>query len=612
MTPDAELLRRFAETRSEDAFAELVRRYVDLVYSAALRQVNGDTHLAQDVAQVVFADLARKAASLANRERLTGWLYTSVHFAAAKVVRSERRRRAREQEAHTMRELLHDPTADVEWNKLIPVLDAAMNELKEADREIILLRYFEDCRLAEVGAKFGLSENAARMRVERALEKLRTALANRGVTTTAAALATVVIANAVHAAPAGLSTTLVSTSVASAAAGGGVITFLKIMTATNLKLGVAGVLAVAGVATLVIQHHASADVREENLALRREVAGLKTERERLSGQLSRLKDAPAPRLPAPPLTASASAVPVEDAPQLSLYDRVKDISSKLTDAQLESYLRANRRNAASLLAAYRTSGDAALLEEAKQKFPNDSQVAFEAAFKKDASTDERRQWLETLKRSDPDNALPNYLSAIESFKTGQIDLAVKELTAAYGKGEFQDYTLERVQNDEEAFRAAGYPMAEAKTIPAQHLLLPQLAQMKDLIGSIVDLANSYRQAGDETSAQAALQIGANLGQRYSASAPGEAEISQLVGVAIERIALSKMDPNSPYGSNGETVQERLNHLSQQRDVLMQLNDQLNPLLPKLSDQDWISYKDRWRAFGEEAAVRWVIGKYGSE
>src|SRR5215469_4014083 len=96
MTPDCELLREFARTNSEDAFAELVKRHLNLVYSAALRQVNGDAHLAKDIAQTVFTDLARKARSLAGRENLSGWLYTSTHFAAAKIIRGESRRRDRE------------------------------------------------------------------------------------------------------------------------------------------------------------------------------------------------------------------------------------------------------------------------------------------------------------------------------------------------------------------------------------------------------------------------------------------------------------------------------------------------------------------------------------
>ncbi|HEY1489563.1 MAG TPA: sigma-70 family RNA polymerase sigma factor, partial [Verrucomicrobiae bacterium] len=150
MTPDPELLRQFDLTHSEAAFAELVRRHVNLVYSAALRQVNGDAHLAQDVAQTVFADLARKAGSLARRESLTGWLYTSTHFAAAKMVRSENRRRDREEKfMREPNETAPDASraealAEAGLEKLGPTLDDAMHELKEGDREAVLLRYFEN------------------------------------------------------------------------------------------------------------------------------------------------------------------------------------------------------------------------------------------------------------------------------------------------------------------------------------------------------------------------------------------------------------------------------------------------------------------------------------
>src|SRR6185503_15409821 len=150
MTPDGELLRRYTETNSENAFAELVGRHLNLVYSAALRQVNGDAHLAQDVAQTVFADLARKAGSLAGRPVLTGWLYTSAHFAAAKAVRTEQRRHTREEEAQLMNQLLCDPAPDLDWEKLRPVLDAVMLELNETDREAVLLRYFHDRPHAEI------------------------------------------------------------------------------------------------------------------------------------------------------------------------------------------------------------------------------------------------------------------------------------------------------------------------------------------------------------------------------------------------------------------------------------------------------------------------------
>ncbi len=132
------------------------------------------------------------------RENLSGWLYTSAHFAAAKAVRAENRRRDREEKF--MRDPIHDPAAEDDWAKIRPVLDEAMHELKEADREAILLRYFENRQFAEVGARLNLNENAARMRVDRALEKLRAAFARRGITATTA-LAPVISANAVQTAP---------------------------------------------------------------------------------------------------------------------------------------------------------------------------------------------------------------------------------------------------------------------------------------------------------------------------------------------------------------------------------------------------------------------------
>ncbi len=202
MTEDAPLLRRYLDDRSEEAFTELVRRHVDLVYFAALRRVGGDRHLADDVTQSVFTDLARKAPSLKNRTVLTGWLYTSTRFAAAQAVRTEQRRRTHEQEAHTMNEIHSTPEPG--WDQLRPIIDEVMDELNERDREAVLLRFFENLPLAEVGAKFSLSPDAARMRVDRALDKLRGLLAKRGIASTSVALAAIFARQSGVAAPSGL------------------------------------------------------------------------------------------------------------------------------------------------------------------------------------------------------------------------------------------------------------------------------------------------------------------------------------------------------------------------------------------------------------------------
>lgn len=208
MRDDGQLLRHYVEEHSQAAFTELVQRHLNVVYYSALRRLNGDTHLAEDVTQRVFADLARKAPSLLERTALTGWLYTSAGFAAAQAVRSQQRRRTHEQEAHDMHELLSTPEPD--WNRLRPIIDEAMDELSEPEREVLLLRFFEGLPFNEVGREFSLSADAARMRVERALEKLRGLLAKRGIASTSAALATVFIAQSGIAAPAGVAARIVA------------------------------------------------------------------------------------------------------------------------------------------------------------------------------------------------------------------------------------------------------------------------------------------------------------------------------------------------------------------------------------------------------------------
>ena len=202
MNDDLQLLRRYAEEGSECAFSELVARHIDLVYTAALRHVAGDAHLAQDITQTVFADLARKARALPNGVVLAGWLHQATRFAAAKAVRAERRRLNREREAVVMQE--PSTETDANWEQLSPVLDEAVARLGAKDRDAVLLRYFERKDLRAVGGALGTSEEAARKRVGRALEKLRRYLTDRGVTLPATALATALSGSAVHSAPAAL------------------------------------------------------------------------------------------------------------------------------------------------------------------------------------------------------------------------------------------------------------------------------------------------------------------------------------------------------------------------------------------------------------------------
>src|SRR6266567_3991827 len=179
MTDGQQLLAHYAESGSETAFRELVTRYVDLVYSAAVRLVNGDTHLAEDVTQTVFADLARLARTLSRDATLGGWLHRHACFIASKTLRAERRRLARERQAVEMNAMEDHSAANLA--QVAPILDDAINQLGSEDRTAILLRFFEPHDFQSVGAAMGSSEDAARKRVDRALEKLELLLKRRGV-----------------------------------------------------------------------------------------------------------------------------------------------------------------------------------------------------------------------------------------------------------------------------------------------------------------------------------------------------------------------------------------------------------------------------------------------
>jgi hypothetical protein len=364
----------------------------------------------------------------------------------------------------------------------------------------------------------------------------------------------------------------------------------------------------------VLQHHAQDSMRRENQSLRQQLTKLQTDQELLARRLARSKSALTLSLPAPPVQVSTSpAEPVPDVHSTNLIVRLQhgEKAPTLTPEQAEAFLNENHRTAGSLLAAFRATGDRKLLEEAMNKYPDDPQVAFTAAYAAGASTEERRRWLDAFKQSAPENPLANYLSALEHFRANQNDEAIQDLTAAAGKTKFQDYTLDFIQNGQDAYRAAGYPEVEARVIPSMSLILPQLAELKQLNFDMVDLANAYRQAGDESSAQAALQMDAALGERLCGS-ENTALITQLVGMAIESIALRQMDPNSTFDSSGQTVQERLDAITQKKTTLTQFGHELDQIYENISSSDWISYHDRWYAFGEENAMMWLLNKYGKK
>ncbi len=213
---DADLLRQFAKDDSEAAFAVLVERHLSLVHSVALRQTNDPQH-AQDIAQAVFIILARKAGSLDSKTVLSGWLYHTARLTAANFQRAERRRVRREQEAFMQSATNEDSPVDA-WRELSPQLETAMAVLGPADRDALVMRYFQNRSMADVGTALGCTENTAQQRVGRALEKLRKLLGKRGIALTGGTIATALSANAVQAAPAGLAKAITPVAVTKGAA----------------------------------------------------------------------------------------------------------------------------------------------------------------------------------------------------------------------------------------------------------------------------------------------------------------------------------------------------------------------------------------------------------
>ena len=282
---DQQLLRDYSERRREAAFAELVRRHVNLVYSAALRLLR-DAHLAQDVTQAVFAALAENAPRLAQHPVLSGWLHCTARNLAAKAIRSDVRRRTREQEAAAMNELLSN-SAENPWETIEPRLDDALGQLNAADREAVLLRFFEKKTASEMAGILGISDEAAQKRVNRAVERLRDRLARRGVAVGAGGLVVVLTANAVQAAPIGLAAAIIPAVLGgTTAATSTTIAITKTIAMTTLQKIIIGTALAAAVGAGVYESHQTAQLRGQIETLRQSQTPLIEQNQELQSALA--------------------------------------------------------------------------------------------------------------------------------------------------------------------------------------------------------------------------------------------------------------------------------------------------------------------------------------
>ncbi len=288
---DMDLMRQYANQRSESAFSDLVNRHINLVYSVALR-FTGNSQDAQDITQAVFIILARKAKRLGQKTILTGWLYETTRFTAMKLVRTKARRQAREQRA-CLQFTVDDTDTESAWRQLAPLLEEGMSRLKEKDRTLLALRFFQNKTGAEAAKLLGIQEWAAHKRLNRAVEKLQKFFHKRGITSTAAAIAGAMAANSVQAAPAALAKAATAAALAQSATAGGpifaIIKGLQLMAWTNAKTALVTT-AVVGLATLsVVEHQRQTALSQQNNLLRQQIgqmSQLETENQALSNLLA--------------------------------------------------------------------------------------------------------------------------------------------------------------------------------------------------------------------------------------------------------------------------------------------------------------------------------------
>jgi hypothetical protein len=287
---------------------------------------------------------------------------------------------------------------------------------------------------------------------------------------------------------------------------------------------------------------------------------------------------------------------------------------KIPRDKAEAWLAKHQRNAASLLAVFRALGDTNYLNEAATNFPNNPQVE-RSVLSHDAFPEDRRKWLDLFKTSSPSNSLANYLSAEKHFKTGNTDEAVKELLAASGKPQFQNYAMETQLDAEELYSASGKSLVETASLAISDMAeesLPELAAFKRLGQGIGNLEKQYIDAGDANSAVNLAQAGMTLANQIQTGDSGKYLINQLVGMADANIVLSKLDQNLAYDFlDGQTPAQVTEALKQQKTELRKLMADFAPAEIQMmtSESETANYVQRMKIYGELEAMKWVIQQH---
>ncbi len=276
-------------------------------------------------------------------------------------------------------------------------------------------------------------------------------------------------------------------------------------------------------------------------------------------------------------------------------------NTKLTPDQLQTYLMENRRNAESLLVASRVSGDLNLLREAVKNNASDPRVQFEMATRGESDA-ERRIAIQALKQQAPDNAMGDYLSALDKFKSKNPVAAMEDIKAAIGKGRMDDYAMDNLQGAEEAYLAAGYSATDAKTASMMGMMLPQIQQLNDLSTQLSGLQQGYLKSNDAANAEAVSRSGLAVAQQMQNQMGGRFLINDMVGIAMESRVLAGIDPSSVLDNSGITAGQRLEQLKQHQAEIKDLSTTNINVLQSLPPRELMAYFDRAKIYGEARAL----------
>ncbi len=287
----------------------------------------------------------------------------------------------------------------------------------------------------------------------------------------------------------------------------------------------------------------------------------------------------------------------------------------LTPGQVEAFVQKSRRTADSLISAFEENHDTNYLNEAARNFPNNTLVQL-SLLTKDLTTtnylttEERQSWLDRYKASSPQNAFPNYLAAIADLRDGQTDAALVELATAVQKSGADPLYRDRIQNREEMYILSGFTPVEARESALRDLEIPLEAKVKGISRQLSDLQKNYADSGNIAAAEQMAALTTSLARQWQKQGAASLLITDLVGIAMERLTLAGLDQNKYYDFLGQTAGQRTQELKDERAQFKPLLGELTSLYAQLNDNDKIAFLDRHKYYGEINAMKWLHERYG--